>query len=630
MTELYIDGVAVVLSADFSTTVKCENPFFTKNGEYTYDITLNLQNTVNAQLYEHLNRLNSVAEITEKRKAILVADNRVYCNGTEVITGWTDTTVSIQIASGNSELNFFIGGDQLISSMDLGEDNIPPMTNQAKIDDFLARVFPEVDYCMPPVMTGNGSINGWRVDFGYRMNNDWKWIPHMSSMYFSSIRVNIYLQPYMCAYIKRLMKAIGYTIVVNQLEDSEWKMLYLPQNGHPTKYANMFPGWKVNEFITELEHMFNLCFLVNNKTKEVSVLFNSEYYKNAKTFHVKEIIDTYEAEEAEEDSDLSHSNVLIESADSNYYKLQHIDKNVLSSATQKDLGSFSEITPFIETLGNKYQAAKNYLFYIKETCRYYAVAQGGSGTDWHTEEVNMFGDLLRGDTDTEITLNMMPSDMVDYGIEPVSYTPQNPLPFITDSERSRTMVPTIPGSQVDTSGEGDGLFQRIQNDVAPSEEGKSSQKLYVCFYKGLSEITVYPKAGGADGVAPGPYDGFVIKFPHSFNCEDSPFTGNLRLAYLAKMLYTNMYDIDVDHGIKLTSYDANVYDVRNIFEIRNKRYVCKEIEYTIDAKGRNGAWTGTFYPIKINDIEADKRWILTDGKWRDGGTWLDNGRWLDE
>ena len=59
------------------------------------------------------------------------------------------------------------------------------------------------------------------------------------------------------------------------------------------------------------------------------------------------------------------------------------------------------------------------------------------------------------------------------------------------------------------------------------------------------------------------------------------------------------------------------------------RYVCKEMEFTLDAFGRKGAWTGTFYPIRISDTEADVRWILADGRWRDGGVWLDNGRWLD-
>ena len=44
MTELFIDGVSVVLPAAVEIQVKRENPFFTKNGEYTYDIELALTN----------------------------------------------------------------------------------------------------------------------------------------------------------------------------------------------------------------------------------------------------------------------------------------------------------------------------------------------------------------------------------------------------------------------------------------------------------------------------------------------------------------------------------------------------------------------------------------------------------
>ena len=58
--------------------------------------------------------------------------------------------------------------------------------------------------------------------------------------------------------------------------------------------------------------------------------------------------------------------------------------------------------------------------------------------------------------------------------------------------------------------------------------------------------------------------------------------------------------------------------------------MCKTIESILDRNGRKGPWKGTFYPIKLNDIEAQKRWILDDGKWRDGGVWIENGRWLDE
>ena len=69
MTELIIDGVSAVLSKDFSIQVKRENPLFTKNGEYTYDITLPLDNPTNAELYKHLNRLNSTQPVSTDRRA---------------------------------------------------------------------------------------------------------------------------------------------------------------------------------------------------------------------------------------------------------------------------------------------------------------------------------------------------------------------------------------------------------------------------------------------------------------------------------------------------------------------------------------------------------------------------------
>lgn len=110
MTQLFIAGVEVVLPKEFSTSVKRENSFFTKNGEYTYDVTVNLDNPINKALWPQW-RLNNSKEEKSKRTAVLIADNRVYCNGTEVITGWTNNTVSIQIVSGNSELNYFVGQD---------------------------------------------------------------------------------------------------------------------------------------------------------------------------------------------------------------------------------------------------------------------------------------------------------------------------------------------------------------------------------------------------------------------------------------------------------------------------------------------------------------------------------------
>lgn len=97
---------------------------------------------------------------------------------------------------------------------------------------------------------------------------------------------------------------------------------------------------------------------------------------------------------------------------------------------------------------------------------------------------------------------------------------------------------------------------------------------------------------------------------------------------LDKQFYVGGYDIDFDKAIKRRCFDPNVYDVRSIFEINNKRYICKEMEFTLNAYGRKGAWTGTFYPIRIVDVPG-VRWILENGRWRDFGVWLDDGHWID-
>ena len=76
---------------------------------------------------------------------------------------------------------------------------------------------------------------------------------------------------------------------------------------------------------------------------------------------------------------------------------------------------------------------------------------------------------------------------------------------------------------------------------------------------------------------------------------------SLRLVTMNAQFYQGNYDIDYTKAVKVQSHDPNVYAAHQVFEIRNKRYVCKEMEFTLDAFGRKGAWTGTFYPIRVRD-----------------------------
>ena len=56
MIRLEIDGREVALAADASFDIEYKNPFFTKEGEMTYDIDIYLDAGNNAVLYGHLDR----------------------------------------------------------------------------------------------------------------------------------------------------------------------------------------------------------------------------------------------------------------------------------------------------------------------------------------------------------------------------------------------------------------------------------------------------------------------------------------------------------------------------------------------------------------------------------------------
>ena len=279
MVSLYIAGVEVVLPSDFATEIKIENSFFTKNGEFK----LPLNNPTNAALYSHLHRLNNASEIKEKRQAVLVADNRCYINGTEIITDWTDDSVSIQLASGNSELNYLIGASLQVSFLNMGTAELTDESGRvALFTQSLQGSYPEYDYVAAPVSTPAGILNEWRfgqTSSGYslRLADD-------------TIRI---VRPYLCAIVRRMLTALGYTIGVNQLEESRYSQLIVVHDVNTLEYAKMLPGWSVKDFFENLERMFNLVLVVNNKSRTVDIIFANRFYLAAEEVHLSAVEDEY-------------------------------------------------------------------------------------------------------------------------------------------------------------------------------------------------------------------------------------------------------------------------------------------------------------------------------------------------
>ena len=649
MTELYIDGTSAVLPKDFSIQVKRENPLFTKNGEYTYDITLPLDNPTNAELYKHLNRLNSTQAVSTDRRAVLVADNRVYCNGTEVITGWTDDTVSVQIASGNSELNWVIGNDLQISSLE-GMPEIDEITPDAATEH-VEKVYPEVDYCVPMVYDRDADevINPWWI-YGYKENVGYpsELLPGDLDQFGVPVATtaNFYAQPYLCSYLKQLFSALGYTLTENFLENTIYSGLFICHVARTGKWCEMLPGWSVGDFLEQIELLFNGVFVVDNRLKNVRFLSCQTYYLPGKTVHVRWVEDLYEVEMADEDDEpevvnLLQSDVRYDLPDNSYWRTRSLPKSVKAAARKATIpADFSAETDLLTRLDAWFSEVGH-----QRTDTFYKDAQTGQAVFYnidhqvegsykdHWQLADEFAGLERENPEQEVILEMRPVELEQKSVA-ICFRD-----FYFTVVNTRFPMPAIDGGsgfvnsdEEDTEDEEEttSIGDLIENSSMEEEDSDSASKGHIClaYYAGL---TLHVEADFYDTPLPLAYtDEWLYVWATNRYMRTNSQRRTLRLTDIEDNMWEDTMQIDQQKEFKLMCHDPNLYDTRNIFEIRNKRYVCREMEFTLDANGRKGAWTGTFYPIHISDTEADARWILTDGKWRDGGVWLDNGRWLDQ
>lgn len=631
MTQLLIAGVEVVLPQNFSCTVKRENSFFTKSGEYTYDATLNLDNPTNRGLYGFLQRINKKDQVDTKRSAILIADGRVYCRGTEIINKWTNESVTIQIVSGESELNYFIGQDQKIEDLDLG--SISGMTTKW-YDGNWPTYFGTGDYCLPTIMVKSGrQINtlhyGYEDEEGQEPNtspNDPGQDGAGGNSHTYLLIGNVTPQPFLCPLIERILEALGYNNrdshyeMVNQLKQSQFKNLFLINTIQTTDYAKMLPGWTVKDFFEEVEKLTGCVFVTRNSDSDgypkCDILLKTTYYQEANQFSLRNVIDAYEAEALDDESrtaEFSTSDVSYDLPDHYQASLMKLPEGILENSEIIDVADVAAVKTRAASISYSDKIILRDLstgrLYIKTALR----EEGVSGQLEYTRivEVNQFANLDRQNTTSTLEFKITPAPMM------FRFYPVIEIPCFYDGN-------TVSESESDDDNEEKDFADLIRDY---KEDESESVDLYCAFYNGAYHNN------GTYNVAVVYTDAYHAYIQSNLN-DNTTISGNtpegsLRLQDLENSYYQGGYQIDTAHPMTFETYDPNMIDVRQVYVIRNKRFVCRDVEEIITATGRQKKWKGTFYPITLTDTALENRWILTEGVWDDGGAWLDDGRWND-
>jgi len=608
MTELYIDGNPVVLPDDFSNRIIEENPFLTKNGKYTFDVDLSLENPVNARIYKHYGRINNNMQLFTNRSAVLIIDNKIHLNGVEIVLSVSSKTASIQLASGNSELNNLIQSEKNIRDLDMGSvffaeeettsaDGIyqlPDTWLQPDIISYLSLGYPDKNFVLAPFYSN---------DHERIYNNYVYWRKSTDTGTTTPLFTNGKKprpQPYFAAIIQKLISAIGYELTENFIADhSVFCNYYLLHGYYTMEYAKMLPSWSVSDFLSKIEKQFNCTFLVDEKRKEVRLLANSDLADGDPNF-----IDVFDEHELEIDSEiqteLSQANLEYNLEENEIYKYNKIDKNIYDFALKATYTSLTGLTIAVDAdddrLKKIYQGPYGSFMVIPD------------GESYKLKRINQYKNYYKTDKeDIDESFDIIPAPMKPVVDSVKKYVndnyiwdvaPGTPM-LITEEKHFYNQYPVVfETEKEEATVEDEYTLDEAINGAYQAEETTTSLKMITAIYDGLKALDY---VDGAPSFA-------VTNFPTPYVAALADyFDGKMAPRYFAaidmfdlEFMSDQIYEPSRIYKTKLFSFKfLSKYnlDITRPVIANNRKFVCLKYEKSFNKFGFSKEAEGYFYPI---------------------------------
>lgn len=596
MISLLINGVQVDTPADFSVDMRFDNPYFKKSEDYSLDIELAFDSPNNHLLFGNIGRI----DVTKKKlsyAAIMQVNASTVFKGKATIIKINNRSVTMQLLGGTSEINYF-SNDKMIDELTLAPlyMGIPYKysPNQWLVrEDEHKTVFGSVDD-VDMVMFDQYTVEDKQPS---------KSIGWCNYLVLSEIHIdgafNIPPQPYLIKMLERVLTAVGYQIGRNDIADSWMRNLYIvnhrrkpgwtyiEENGKFKAEASLaLPHWSFTTFLDELEKFLCVIFIINDNTIDIIDL-NRFYEGTTEIIYVPDdsILEEYEVElnDTDNDKNVTYGNVGygLEYTD----KFQKPDVSVMAYSDRQEYDDYTALSEAFEAMDSG--TRKTLIFVDKATSREYIAYTVDNSTT--LKPVNTFGNLMRThSSDVDVTLNIVPADTVRRDV---------PVYFDTSSIGGGVHL-SFPINQIVTKGttieeaSSDSIQALIENDKAvESTSSEDNSVMEVALSTGDSYVV--GQVQGQNQKYPIPF----VDFKHDGSytlpemslslhdvCEQS--IGH-RLAQLKQLDSGQPYIIRF-----LTNKKPNV---RAIFVIRNKRFVCSTLSVTYDNKGDKFIYEGEFF-----------------------------------
>lgn len=564
---LIIDGKKAVVKSGSSFEYISENRAFTDSDAYTLSITLPMAGCAqNQMIFGHIARMDAESRVMALDASLI--EGEFHKTGVVSVVEATETEIKVQFLEGRSVQNFTVDYDEVyINELDLGSfpTDLPASPSYPTCDM-------GADYV--PFQWVNDSAEGF-------LNNE---IDSLSEWAESTVEAGkLSYMPYLLFLTKKICDAAGFTFDFSPWENSDDRYLLvcnaIPAAWDLPEIARILPHWSFPEFFTQLERFLVCEFDIDYKAKNIRMTYTKDVKSLKNTVKIDNIVDDFSSEISYKD-----------------YLCKYRSASRITYADRGDSKwKFDSCSWFIELMMN-------------DPSRVMKFADEDEYKTWFEDNKSHFGatskDGVRGirgklfhivSTNTNFIWHVVPmTHRKPYLYFKYSRINLNRFAdFIYDIESDETvelkMVPARIDYLSDSKGEAVFLAPSAYNETEDIDDNDIRQPFGFCILqKGDEEQSpeYYDKLMLA--VWDGSY--FLTSQPHP--SVDERFS--LKNKYDS---YMNGIKIKPKEKIMIKFISDTMPDVRSIFNIRGKLYLCEKITATFNDDGMSQLMKGEFYPI---------------------------------
>lgn len=571
--DLIIDGKKAVVKSGSSFEYISENRAFTDSDAYTLSITLPMAGCLqNRDIFGNMERMDF-----DSRSVVLdaeIIDGAFHKSGVVSVVEAGDTDIKVQFLEGRSVQNFSVDYDEVyINELDLGSYpvTLPDSPSYPSCDagaDYVP--FPWANDSADGFLNNGTSGGGWSES--------------------TVAEGKLSYMPYLLFITKKICDAAGFSYDFSAWQESDDRFLILcnavPAQWDAPQIARALPHWSFPEFFAQLERFLVCEFDIDYKRKSISMRYSKDIGALKEIVTLENVVDDFS-------SDVSYKDTLCK-----YRAASRIHFADRGDSQWK----FERCSWFIELM-------------MQDPSRVMSFDTADEYNAWYDENRSHFGkttkDAQRGPIRGKLYHVKNPERFFVWHVVPANsrylnhgqqeadcYWRSIPLnrfsDYVFDRGSEESIELKIVPARIDylswTSGSAVFLSPSGYNESEDIDEDEIRQPYGFCILK---------KDNDGDK-APEYYDKLLVAIwdgSNSGSAQPCPAVDE-RLSIIQRYKsYQNGILIKPKEKIKISFLSDRIPDVRSVFHIRGRRYLCEKITATFSDYGMSQLMKGEFYPL---------------------------------